>query len=127
MSNPHSIGADASQPAQTSPGPDLGRIHVVCRGNDVPIGQMRVFSVAGADVLIIRTGTDEFHAVGNDCTHAEAELDMGQLHVKRCEIECPLHGGRFDFRTGAATAEPCEEPLATYPVTLADDAVQIVV
>ena len=34
------------------------------------------------------------------------------------EIECPLHGGCFNIRTGEATCPPATEPLATYEVSL---------
>jgi 3-phenylpropionate/trans-cinnamate dioxygenase ferredoxin component len=98
---------------------------VVCRRADVRVGAMRAFTVGGNEILLVRSGEDEFHALGNQCTHAEAELDMGELLLSRCEIECPLHGGRFDFTTGAATQEPCEEPLPTYSVTVDGDDVRI--
>jgi 3-phenylpropionate/trans-cinnamate dioxygenase ferredoxin subunit len=42
-----------------------------------------------------------------------------------CPIECPLHGARFDVRTGAALTSPAETALATYPVRVAGDAVEI--
>ena len=41
------------------------------------------------------------------------------------EIECPLHGARFDVRTGAALTSPAETALATYPVRVVGDAVEI--
>jgi ethylbenzene dioxygenase ferredoxin subunit len=31
-------------------------------------------------------------------------------------VECPLHGGCFNVKTGAATSFPCEKPLRTFPV-----------
>ena len=33
-----------------------------------------------------------------------------------CIIECPLHGGRFDIRTGEALSAPVSIDLKTYPV-----------
>lgn len=56
------------------------------------------------------------------CTHAYALLSDGWLDGY--EIECPLHGARFDVRTGAALTSPAETALATYPVRVAGDAVK---
>jgi naphthalene 1,2-dioxygenase system ferredoxin subunit len=34
------------------------------------------------------------------------------------EIECPLHQGRFDVRTGKAMCAPLTEDLRSYPVKI---------
>jgi naphthalene 1,2-dioxygenase system ferredoxin subunit len=62
-------------------------------------------------------------ATGARCTHGDAALCDG--FVEGHEIECPLHQGRFDVRTGAATGPPAETPLATYPARLAGDQVEL--
>ncbi len=31
-------------------------------------------------------------------------------------VECPLHAGRFDVRTGKAMCEPLEEDIRTFAV-----------
>jgi naphthalene 1,2-dioxygenase system ferredoxin subunit len=41
------------------------------------------------------------------------------------EIECPLHAGRFDVRTGKATAPPCIDNIKTYPTRIDGDEIQI--
>ena len=46
-----------------------------------------------------------------------ARMPMRRLSegwLDRNEIECPLHAGRFDIKTGAATAPPCVDPIKTY-------------
>ena len=53
-------------------------------------------------------------ATDDICTHAYAKLSDGWFD--KGEIECPLHAGRFDARTGKATAPPCVDDLKTYPV-----------
>lgn len=32
------------------------------------------------------------------------------------EIECPMHQGRFDVRTGALTCAPAVVPIRVYPL-----------
>jgi nitrite reductase/ring-hydroxylating ferredoxin subunit len=81
-------------------------------------------TVEGEEILLVRMGESVF-AVGSECTHEYVWLDDGILHPDTCEIECPLHEGRFDLRTGVATHEPCEEPLPSYPVRLDGDDVLI--
>ena len=48
-------------------------------------------------------------------------LEDGTL--EGCVIECGLHFGSFDVRTGAVLAAPCTRPLRTYPVQICDGAV----
>lgn len=56
----------------------------------------------------------EFFATHNICTHAYACLTDGYLDDDK--IECPLHQGLFDVRTGKAEDGPVDEDLKTYPV-----------
>ena len=56
----------------------------------------------------------ETFAISNICSHEEVWLDDGTVHEGTCEIECPMHEGRFDLRTGAATHEPAEQPIPTF-------------
>ena len=55
-----------------------------------------------------------YYATQDLCTHGPGSLAEG--FVMGCEIECPFHQGRFDIRTGAATAAPCTEALRTWTV-----------
>jgi len=59
---------------------------------------------------------DQVYAVDDLCTHEDISLSLGVL----CEhhLRCPLHGSRFDVRTGRVLDEPAETDLATYPVSV---------
>jgi nitrite reductase/ring-hydroxylating ferredoxin subunit len=85
----------------------------VARVDDLTDGQMRLVTVGGKDVVLVRVA-GEFYAVDSVCTHNQGYLDEGSL--SGCEIVCPLHSGRFDLRTGAATWGPVFDPLTTYEV-----------
>ena len=63
------------------------------------------------------------YASDDICTHAYVKLSDGWLDKR--EIECPLHAGRFDIKTGRATAPPCTEALKTYPVRLVGEEIQV--
>ena len=84
------------------------------------------------DVLGVAIGDREFalynldgeiYATDNLCTHAFALLSQGWLDGE--VIECPLHGGRFEVKTGKALCPPVTEDLKTYKVRVVGDDVQI--
>ena len=65
----------------------------------------------------------EIFATDNRCTHGLAPLCDGYLdgHI----IECPMHQGRFDVRTGRCVAAPVTKELRTYPVRVVDGFVEV--
>jgi 3-phenylpropionate/trans-cinnamate dioxygenase ferredoxin subunit len=77
----------------------------------------------GRALAIYRSPQNTFHATDAKCTHGRANLAEGL--VMGNVIECPKHNGRFDYRTGAAVRVPCLDPLATYPVRVADGRVLV--
>lgn len=82
--------------------------------DDEPLG----VQVGGHHIALFRQG-DDFYATGDMCTHAQQLLSAGWLDG--CEIECPLHMGRFDIRTGEALTSPVEVDLPTYRVRVAGE------
>jgi 3-phenylpropionate/trans-cinnamate dioxygenase ferredoxin component len=88
--------------------------------------QPRRLIADGVPLAIVRVG-DEVFAVDDHCSHAEVSLSEGE--VSGCEIECWLHGSRFDLRTGEPSGPPAFAPITTYPVQIegdGDDAVVLV-
>ncbi len=69
--------------------------------------------VAGKEIAIFLVAGGVF-ATANRCTHGDASLCDGFLEGH--EIECPLHQGRFDVRTGRPTCAPVTEAIRSYPV-----------
>lgn len=70
-------------------------------------------AVAGAQIALYDIGGEIF-ATDNLCTHGDARLCDGFLEDGT--IECPLHQGRFDVRSGKALCKPLTENLRTYPI-----------
>lgn len=83
--------------------------------DDVPEGGNKAFDACGQSVLLCRTGAGVF-AVENMCSHAFAHLEGGK--VRGPHIFCPLHGVRFDMRTGAPNGTLTKKPIAVYPVSV---------
>lgn len=65
----------------------------------------------------------EIYATDNLCTHAFALLSQGWLDGE--VIECPLHGGRFEVKTGKGLGPPINDDLKTYPVRTVGDDIQV--
>jgi naphthalene 1,2-dioxygenase ferredoxin component len=73
---------------------------------------LAVFEVEGA-----------YYVTSNRCTHGLARLSGGYLEGYL--IECPVHQGRFDIRTGEVKGPPCTEPLPTFPVRHEGEAILV--
>jgi len=94
----------------------------VCSVSDVPDpGALRV-DVDGVPVSVVRSD-GEIYAIYDVCSHAEVSLSEGE--VEDGEIECWLHGSRFDLQTGRPTSLPAFKPVPVYPVTLDGDDVLV--
>lgn len=65
----------------------------------------------------------QFYAVDGWCSHERASLVHGD--VDGCEIMCPVHGARFDLRTGRHLSMPAVRPIASYPVKVEGDSVWV--
>jgi anthranilate 1,2-dioxygenase large subunit len=69
--------------------------------------------IDGIPVALYRLG-DEVFASHGICTHALALLSEG--FVEDGKIECPLHQGQFDIRSGKALCAPLTKDLRTFAV-----------
>jgi len=81
--------------------------------DELPTDDVTGVIVEGRDIAIYTVG-DAVYATDNLCTHGQARLCDGFLEGH--EIECPLHQGKFDVRTGQPMCEPVTEALRSYPV-----------
>ena len=78
---------------------------------------------SNGEALLLCNVAGEHYAVKDLCTHEDFPLSYGCL--KGYDIECSLHGARFDVRTGSPTAEPGEDAIKTYPIILHENAIYI--
>ncbi|MDE2836001.1 MAG: non-heme iron oxygenase ferredoxin subunit [Chloroflexota bacterium] len=87
---------------------------------DIAPGEMQTVEVGSEYILVARIG-DEYFALDGFCTHAEGFLSEGYLLEDYCEVECPIHEGAFNLRTGEVTNPPAEEPVVAYEVRIEGD------
>lgn len=85
-------------------------------------GKTLSLDVEGTKILVCNVAGELF-AIRNQCTHARVELTVGRMID--AEIECPVHGARFDVRSGAVTCAPARRALQTYPVERVDGGLRI--
>jgi 3-phenylpropionate/trans-cinnamate dioxygenase ferredoxin subunit len=91
----------------------------VCSVHDLPaVGAVQA-EIAGVKVAVARDSAGDIHAVDDTCSHANVSLSEGD--VEDGEIECWLHGSRFDLRTGKPTGMPAITPISVYPVKIDGD------
>ena len=81
--------------------------------NDIDDEGMVPLEIAGRRLALYRVG-GAWYCTDNVCTHAFALLTEGWL--EEFTVECPIHQGQFDIRTGKALCAPVSEDLATYEV-----------
>jgi 3-phenylpropionate/trans-cinnamate dioxygenase ferredoxin subunit len=100
----------------------MSRFIMAARVGDVPPGGMKRVDFGSRRILLANVG-GQFYAVDDTCTHEDASLSSGALRGEW--VKCPLHGSRFNVRTGEVVEEPASERLATYPVRIEADEVWI--
>ena len=94
----------------------------VAKFADLLDGSSMAVEVAGKSVLLCHTRGRVF-AVSNQCSHAGEKLERGC--VRNGWVSCPLHGARFELQTGRAMNPPAVRPIATYPVRIRDEWIEV--
>lgn len=102
----------------------VAEYQTVARLEEIPDGGMIQVSAHGDPVGLYRVGSDVY-AVNDYCTHEETFLTDGEFEIDNMEVECPLHGSRFDVRDGSVRILPATKPVATYPVKIEGDLVSV--
>ncbi len=99
-----------------------GAFVTVAKVGELNPGEMMYVEVGDEPVCLINLD-GEFFALNDMCTHQEASLSDGEIVGD--EVECPLHGGAFEIRTGQPAAFPVVVPVETYKVRVVGDEVQV--
>jgi len=90
---------------------------------DIPTGTCKAVSV-GTIRLVVAHLADGFYAIENRCSHADSTLLTGKIYHGR-QIACPIHGARFDLKTGAAKSPPAFTSLMMFPVRVVDGRIEV--
>ncbi len=96
--------------------------HAVAKTGDLDEGEAMQVIVGRKEIAIYNLDGDVYDT-DDLCTRSYASLADG--YVEGEQIECPLHGGCFDIKTGKAMTPPVTEGLKTYEVKLDGDQILV--
>lgn len=94
----------------------------VAKTADIEPGTMIAVTTGDRQLALYNIG-GTFYASDNECTHAYAMLTDGTIDGD--VIECPLHGGAFEIKTGKGLGAPIFCDLKCYPTRVSGDAVEV--
>ena len=96
----------------------------VAKVDDIKPGELKYVEVGpDFDPVCLVNFEGEFYALNDCCTHQDASLSDGEIVGN--DLECPLHGGAFDIKTGKPTSFPVVTPVDMYPIKIEDDQILI--
>jgi len=98
-----------------SPMPVQRRIYNLGPASRIPLGEGKVYEVAGRALAVFRTRQGMLHATQAACPHRGGPLADGVLGSGL--VVCPLHGFKFELSTGSPVGNDCRA-LETYRVEL---------
>lgn len=87
-----------------------------CPANSIDAEAVVRFDQGSRTFAIFRDPDGAFYATDGLCTHERVHLADGL--VMDNTIECPKHGGRFDYTNGEALGAPVCIGLKTYPTKI---------
>jgi nitrite reductase/ring-hydroxylating ferredoxin subunit len=101
-----------------------GGYQPVAKLDEIADGDMRQVVVRGELVGLYRVG-DAIYAIGDVCTHEEAYLTEGDFEPDELEVECPLHGSRFNVETGDVRILPATRPVDVFDAKVEGDEIMV--
>jgi 3-phenylpropionate/trans-cinnamate dioxygenase ferredoxin subunit len=96
----------------------------VAAADAFPPGSTKIVRQGSLFVGVYNCG-GELYAIEDRCSHDDGPLCEGDWDEDLCRVICPRHGSAFDLATGTPRSLPAVEPVATYPVRVADGLVVV--
>ena len=96
----------------------------VALAGEINAGSAKQVWIDDEPIAIFNVG-GEYFAMSDNCTHEDTPLSEGFIDEDECDVECPLHGSRFDLRTGKALTLPAIFPARVFEVTVEGDEIKI--
>lgn len=93
-----------------------------CQLSEIPQGSKKALKLNDTWVLVCNTNKGLL-AVSAICSHQQKPLFSGR--VRNCKITCPVHGARFDLKSGEPLDLPATKPIPTYEVRVVNDWIEI--
>jgi len=94
-----------------------------CGVDDLRAGGLKQVQLQNRTMCIACTDAGEVYAISDVCTHEQGSLSEGRIIGS--DVECSVHGSRFDLASGAVTSLPAEENVETFSVVVRGDDVLV--
>ena len=91
----------------------MADFHTLGTVDEVGPGEIKQYLVEDRFVALCNV-EGEFHAFEDVCTHQFTHLSEGEFTDS--VVKCPLHGAKFDVKTGAARSLPAVKPVPKHEV-----------
>ena len=91
----------------------MADFHTLGTVDEVGPGEIKQYLVEDRFVALCNV-EGEFYAFEDVCTHQFTHLSEGEFAGS--EVKCPLHGAKFDVKTGAAKSLPAVKPVPKHEV-----------
>ena len=91
----------------------------LCRADEISAGEVRRVDIDTRRSIAVFNIDGHYYGTDDRCTHGQASLSEG--FIDGDIIECPMHGGAFDIKTGEPADKPCVTPIATYEIGIDGD------
>jgi 3-phenylpropionate/trans-cinnamate dioxygenase ferredoxin subunit len=91
----------------------VAEFHKLAAADEVGPGEIKQYIVDDRFVALCNVDGD-YHAFEDVCTHQFTHLSEGEFTDS--EVKCPLHGAKFDVKTGAARSLPAVKPVPKHEV-----------
>ncbi len=91
----------------------MAEFHKIAAAEEVAPGEIKQYWVEDRPVALCNVD-GEFHAFEDICTHQFTHLSEGEFVGS--EVKCPLHGAKFDVKSGAAKTLPAVKPVPKHEV-----------
>ena len=85
----------------------------VATAAEVPPGQAKLVEAGGKRIALFNVG-GAYYAIDDTCPHRGGSLSQGPVEGET--VTCPLHGSKFEIKTGAVLAPPAATGVASYRV-----------
>jgi nitrite reductase (NADH) small subunit len=94
----------------------------VARTGEIAPGQGKAVETGGKRIAIFKID-GKFYAIDDTCTHRGGPLSEGM--VVGTEVTCPWHGAVFDVTSGAVLGAPAPRDVASYPVRIEGEDIEV--
>jgi len=98
----------------------------VCASAELLPGEMKsvIDEVTGTGMVVFNF-EGELYALEDRCSHDEVALSSGEFDGNIGQVECLLHGARFDIKSGQPLCPPAYSPVKCFSVKREFDAIWV--